>query len=367
MAGQNTKQNTPDPGKKPRQKIIDGIHNSNLRKTFKKGFRETFYFYIDSKKRVQLAKAGWLKKWLYTNWWFFKSVILKLTPVRRVLFLGGFALFWASFSADTGNALLLRISFLLFLFIILLELKDKLFAQDELAVGGEVQSALMPDENPMFPGWDIWIYNSPAKEVSGDLIDFVRLSDNRLGLALGDVAGKGLGAALLMARLQASLIALVPIIDSFAELGRQLNHIFCRDCLPNKFASLVYIEIDSGKGDIRLFNAGHLPPIMIKGGKLEEMPKGQPALGLTDASVYEEQQTKIEPGEILLAYSDGLTEAVNEDGEFFGDERLSNLLLKLENGSASDTGNRIIEEIGVFTGYAQQSDDISIIVLKRKN
>ncbi|MCP4725501.1 MAG: serine/threonine-protein phosphatase [bacterium] len=343
------------------------MQKTNLRKDFKRSFKETFYFYIGNKERARLEKAGWLKKWLFTQWWFFKSVILKLTPFRRVLFLAGFFFFWASFSTDSGNTMILRVSFLMFLIIILLELKDKLFAQDELAVGGKIQSALMPDENPSFPGWDIWIYNNAAMEVSGDLIEYIKISENKLGLALGDVAGKGLGAALLMARLQAALNALAPIFDSLTELGSQLNRVFCRDCLPDKFASLVYLELTSESDDIRMFNAGHLPPLKLKGGSVEEMPKGQPALGLTEACVYEEQRTSLAPGDILFVYSDGLTEAINEAGEFFEEERLNDLVLSMEDCTASEAGKRIMTEIEEFIGNSPQSDDISIIILKRNS
>ncbi|MFC1726595.1 PP2C family protein-serine/threonine phosphatase [candidate division KSB1 bacterium] len=336
-----------------------------FRKNVKRDLKEIFYFYLDNEKHGKLAKAGWIKRWLFSDWWFFKSVILKLSPFRRFFFFAGWILFFAGFGTYSGNTVFLKLSFFFLFFIILLELKDKLLAQDELAVGKEVQSALMPDENPVFKGWDIWLFNKAAKEVGGDLIDYIKIKNNKLGIALGDVAGKGLGAALLMARLQASLTALVPNFESFAELGKQLNMLLCKDYLQNKFASLVYIELESGSGDLRILNAGHLPPVKLKEGKLEEMLKGQSALGLSTTSVYEEQHTSLARGEILLVFSDGLTEARNEDGDFFGENRLNDLILEIKGNSASETGNHIITEIEKFTGYARQSDDISLIVLKR--
>ena len=333
--------------------------------TFKRDFREIHRFYFNPERRAILAKAGWFKKWYLSNWWFFKTVITKLTPLRRSLFFAGWILFAAGHGSYFGSTVYMKLSFFVLFFIIILELKDKFLAKDELAAGSAIQSALMPGEDPAFAGWDIWLFNSPAREVGGDLIDFVRIDRNKLGLALGDVSGKGLGAALLMARLQASLAALIPVSGSLTELGWRLNRIFCRDCLPGKFASFVYIEIQSESGDLTLLNAGHLPPILIRNGALEEMPKGQTALGLSDSSVYEEQSAHLAPGEILLACSDGITEAGNEDGDLYGEERLHDLCFTLQEYSASEIGNRILSEIREFIGTARQSDDVSLIVLKR--
>ena len=340
---------------------------TSILKNFRKHFREIFYFYFDTKKREQFAKMGFFKRWFYTNWWFFKSLVLKFTLFRRLLFLGGLVLFFIGFDTESGSTVFLKISFWFLFIIIILELKDKLLAQDELAIGKRVQSALMPEKNPSFPGWDIWLYNNAAKEVSGDLLDYINISENKFGVALGDVSGKGLGAALLMARLQACLIALVPNFESFSELGKQLNRIFCKDCLPNTFASLVYIELNSDSGDLRILNAGHIPPVMLKDGRLEEMPKGQTALGLARISEYKEERTNLSPGDIFIAYSDGLTEARNEKGDFYGEERLNDLFLRLKDHSAEEAGKFIKSEIDNFIGYARQNDDISLVVLKRKN
>jgi len=122
-----------------------------------------------------------------------------------------------------------------------LELKDKLHAKTELEEGRSVQNALMPEENPKVDGWDIWLYTRPANDVGGDLLDFTKISENNYGISLGDVAGKGLSAALLMAKLQSTIRAIVPDYISLSEFGNKLNHIFCRDSLPKLFSSLIYI------------------------------------------------------------------------------------------------------------------------------
>jgi len=242
--------------------------------------------------------------------------------------------------------------FALLLFILMLELKDKLLAQSELEEGRAVQRALMPKTNPSVPGWDLWLMTKPANEVGGDLVDYLELGKNRFGVALGDVAGKGLKAALLMVKLQATLRALAADFSSLAELGRKLNTILRRDSLPDSFISLVYLELGPESDKVRLLNAGHLPP-------------GSAALGVLAGAVFVEQEIALQPGETLFVYSDGLTEARNEAGEFYGEERLTNLLPTLTGLSATDAGVRLMLEVERFIGEAKAHDDFSLVVLKR--
>jgi len=144
------------------------------------------------------------------------------------------------------------LSGIIFLFIIALELKDKLHAKSELEEGRAVQKALMPETIPDVAGWDIWLYTKPANDVCGDLLDFLKLSEEKVCISIGDVAGKGLSAALLMAKLQSTIRAIVPDYNSLMELGEKINRIFCRDSLPKLFASLVYVELDVTSGKIKI-------------------------------------------------------------------------------------------------------------------
>jgi len=203
--------------------------------------------------------------------------------------------------------------------------------------------------------------------VGGDFVDYLSTQDDVLGVALGDVAGKGLGAALFMARLQATVRALAPGASSIAKLGEELNMIFCRDCLPSLFASLVYVELQPDSDRVRLLNAGHLPPIVIRHGKISEMPRGTPALGLTYDAPFKEQSRSVPDGAFMLIYSDGLVEAQNTRGEFFGSERLMDLLAHLDSQSAEEAGAFLLKEVSLFVGEAQPSDDISLVVLKRSS
>ncbi|MFQ5571637.1 MAG: PP2C family protein-serine/threonine phosphatase [Rhodothermales bacterium] len=191
------------------------------------------------------------------------------------------------------------------------------------------------------------------------------IEDNRLGIALGDVAGKGLGAAMFMAKLQSTLRAIAPNFESLAALGAQVNAIFRRDGLPSRFVSLVYLELEPNNGAVRLLNAGHLPPLVVRGETVEELPKGSPALGIMSDVDYTEQHVRLSEHDFLLVYSDGLTEARNEQGDFFETQRLKELLPSLSGLTARRTGERLLSAVKAFEGDTRPSDDLSLVLLKR--
>ncbi len=357
-----TNQKKRQTGQKFTKTIWNDFTQTDFVGTVRREWKDIYDFYLDDETRTKIEKMGKVKRWFYFTVYLLKSLFFKLTSFRRIMLVVGF--FFTFYESDTGRSFPF-LGFYLVLLILILELKDKLLAQDELAVGRAVQFALMPEHNPSFPGWDIWLFTRSANEVSGDLVDYMLIDKDRLGAALGDVAGKGLGAALFMAKLQATLRALAPNYSSFAHLGAEINKIFCRDGLPSRFASLLYLEIKPDSGKVRVLNAGHLPPIGLIDESFKEMPKGTPALGLTMKSKYEEQNIQLQPGDLLIVYSDGLTEARNEKGEFYGDKRLEDLIPKLKNLTAQTAGNRILSEIERFVGEAHQSDDLSMIILKR--
>jgi hypothetical protein len=346
-------------------KAIEDRSHGELERAFRRDLKDVYYFYIDEDSRRRLAAMGPFGKSFYFIIWLAKSMFLKLTPARRILLIASVAAPTLSFQVEGADFRLDGLGYLILLVILLLELKDKLTARDELAVGRAVQVALLPRENPQITGWDVWLYTRPANEVGGDLVDYLRINAGRWGVALGDVAGKGLGAALLMAKLQATLRALAPGLDALGELGTELNTIIYRDGLRNRFASLIYLELGPDSGKLHVLNAGHLPPVVLAKSKAHEMPRGGPALGLLSKWTYEESAVQLQPGETLLVYSDGLTEAINEQGEFFGDERLQELLAQLGGLSAEEMGKRLLDEVDQFVSGGPRSDDLSLMILKR--
>jgi sigma-B regulation protein RsbU (phosphoserine phosphatase) len=234
-----------------------------------------------------------------------------------------------------------------------------------MEVGRAVQLTLLPQDNPTLAGWDIWLMSRPANDVGGDLADYLALDGSRLGLSLGDVAGKGLGAAMLMAKLQATLRAVAPDFLSLAELGARINRIFYRDCGPTRFATLVYAEIAENSGRMRVLNAGHPQPIVVGASGVHVLPAVALPIGMMPDAVYVEQHIDVEPGGCVLLHSDGLTEAANEGGVFFGDERLQELLSTLRGLPAEQVGSRVVEEVERFLGEERPGDDLSMIIVKR--
>ena len=276
-------------------------------------------------------------------------------------------MFSATFISGGNNVQIPNNTFigaLIILFILMLELKDKLMAKSELNEGKAVQEALMPDSDPEIEGWDVWFFSKPANEVGGDLVDYVKISAERFAFMLADISGKGLGAALLMAKLQSVIRTLAPDFSSLAGLVNKVNKVFYRDSLKKSFASLIYLELHPGSSVIKLVNAGHMPPFYISENNLATMSKGAPALGLTDNVSYKEEIIKLNPGDYLFVYSDGLTEAINTTGEFF-EQKLEEILRDLSPLSAKECGEQIVAAVQDFIGIAKVHDDLSLLILKK--
>ncbi len=355
----------PEPAPEKKQKLealLEDLRSGHLQHTLRQDLKETYHFYLDDASRDELSAMGQVKRFLTAGWWLLKSLFFKLTPLRRLMLVASLFLVLNGTGGDTG---FLYAGFLVLLLTLALELKDKLLAQDELASGRDVQLALMPEGNPALPGWETWLFTRPANDVGGDLVDYLERDGGRLGLALGDVAGKGLPAALLMARLQATIRALAPAHTDLADLGRTLNYIFRRDGLSNRFASLVYLELNAHDGHVRVLNAGHFPPLVIRRDSIEEMARGATAIGLMADPPYVEQHVDLAPGDLLVVYSDGVTEARNAYGWFFDEDRLHTLLPGLRGLTAEAAGKAILAAVDGFTGPARPSDDLSLIVLRR--
>jgi len=345
----------------------DDIHQVKIKDDLSGEYEDLKEYFLTDDRKEKLKLMSRFKKIFIIPWWLLKSLYFKLTPFRRLLLVAGIILLIISSPSNSGSNTQFGIilSGVIFLFIIALELKDKLHAKTELEEGRAVQNALMPEVSPEVAGWDIWLYTKPANDVGGDLLDFLKLSEDKVCVSVGDVAGKGLSAALLMAKLQSTIRAIVPDYNSLAELGIKINKIFCRDSLPRLFASLIYVELNTQTGRVKILNAGHLPPMIICNNKIEEMETKSPALGLITDAIFNEQIIDLHPQEYLIIYSDGLTEARNEMGSFYGEDRLKQSLTKTENLSSKNLGEKVLDEVNSFIGKAKAHDDLTIAVVKR--
>ena len=354
-----------------RKSFMDDVRKSGFKRTLKQDFRDIYDFYIDKETRARLSSMSRFRRWIRIAYYILKNLITKLSPIRRLLLLISLFLMISIQNVDTTGDFAININmkffgYFIILLILLLELKDKLLAKDELAAGRAVQKSLMPEMSPEFPGWDIWLHTQPANDVGGDLVDYIELREERLGIVIGDVSGKGLGAALFSTRLQATMRALAPTLTSMTELGAHMNNIFCRDCLPQFFATLIYLEL-TPNSQVRFINAGHMPPFLINDGEIQELEQGGTALGIMPKTTYEEQRLNLESGQMLCFYSDGVSEARNEAGDFFGEDRLSKSLIEHSQRTAEEIGNKILEAVKSFIGEARVSDDLSLVILKRSS
>ena len=151
------------------------------------------------------------------------------------------------------------------------------------------------------------------------------------------------------------------------KLGKHLNEIFCRDGLPERFISPVYFELEVKTGKIRILNAGHLSPIIMKNHSIKEMDQGRVALGIKPNIQYKEQRIELRSGGLFIVYSDGLTEARNATDEFFGEECLLCFLKKLETHSAKEIGQCLVDEVDQFVDDAKVSDNLSLVIIKRSS
>ncbi|MBD3868115.1 MAG: PP2C family protein-serine/threonine phosphatase [Acidobacteria bacterium] len=353
--------------------VFRDLRNADLFGTLEREFRELYRFYLDPETRDRLEKMGRIPRAFWLLGWLSKSLLLKLSPARRILLLLATVMSIMGWTHMTVMGYSISYDLrpwgcLLLLFILMLELKDKLLAKDEIQFARKVQLALMPERQPTIDCWSVWSTSVPANDVGGDLVDYIDLPSERLGIALGDVAGKGLGAALLSAKLQASLRAIGPESTSLDELGTRMNTILNQDGLDNRYATLFYAEVSPGSGHIRYLNAGHNPPFVVRGSdRVEDLPASSFPLGMLPIATYEEGVLDMEPGELLLIYSDGLSEATNSKGEEFSPQRIRNMMPELRNKTVPEAGEFLLSEVRQFLEKERPHDDLSIVLIRREN
>lgn len=256
-----------------------------------------------------------------------------------------------------------------------LKLENELFHKHlemELEVARKIQQTLLPRRIPSIAGIDISTFNQPAKHVGGDYIDLIELSSGGLGIAIGDVSGKGMPAALLMANVQASLRRYSEDEYSPGEIIFRINNSLCPVCQhieEHRFITLFYGVLDPKRRTIVYSNAGHNYPIIFRqnGNTCEELESTGLPCGIMENSDYEEAQVQLGPADIALFYTDGLTEAVNTDESIFGEERLRNILLKKYKQDSASLLMDINNELARFIGNTPQYDDLTFMVLKMRH
>jgi phosphoserine phosphatase RsbU/P len=236
----------------------------------------------------------------------------------------------------------------------------------EIEIAREVQERLFPQVIPQLPNIDLAGACRPAQGVGGDYYDFIELEDGRVGLAIGDVSGKGISAALVMASLRASLRGmLLEHPESLARLIGNVNRLVFESSTVNRYATFFFSIFDPVARTLKYVNAGHNAPILLRRtGEQLTLEIGGPVIGLISHLTYQEGSVNVEPGDLLLAYTDGISEAMTVKEEEWGEERMIAAAQKARSGTAQDIVDAILNAADHFTQGAPQHDDMTLLVMK---
>jgi phosphoserine phosphatase RsbU/P len=371
------------------QRLSDGIELHQLWAQFQSEARASYRLYSKEVDWNRAQGESGFKRSIRVVKALFWAMVLKLSPGRRVLFVVALALLvFPGFQIHSGNFNfeMPNVAFLgalALLILLALELADRVTMKRDLEIAREIQSWLMPSQPPQAPGVDIAFATRAANTVAGDYYDAFFLpcsaargetapankDRSRLLLVVADVAGKSIPAALLMATLQASLRTLAALSPSLPDLVQRLNGYACDQNLGRqRFTTAFIAEWDIATGCFSYVNAGHNWPVLRRrSGTLERLQAGGLPLGIKSDLRYECGSTKLDPGDLLLTFTDGLIEAENDKEEEYGEERMLANIVAAPGATAKDLLSRIMTSVDAFVGFAPQHDDITCLVLRAGN
>ena len=238
--------------------------------------------------------------------------------------------------------------------------------KEEIRLASRIQLDLLPKNDPEIPGYEIAGKSIPAQLVGGDYFDFIPAEGGRMAICLGDVSGKGLPASLLMANLQATLRGQTFLGPPPQVCLQRSNRLLYQSTSSEKFVTLFYSILDPASHFLSFSNAGHDAPMLLHGGgELERLQTGGIVLSILEDFPYEEGRITLTPGDLLVIYTDGITEAVNQHQELFGEERLVATIRSCRDKSAREIIDHIIAAAKSHAGSVPQADDMTLIAIKR--
>lgn len=247
------------------------------------------------------------------------------------------------------------------------EQMDRERLEQELQLASEIQQRFQPTAPPVVEGYELQGISFPCYEIGGDYYDFIEREDGRLVIALGDVSGKGTAAALLMSSLHAAVHAQASANHSLGETITAVNRYLSENTPSNRFVTLFYAELDPQTGALSFLNAGHNPPIIVHAaGTVEHLASGGLPLGIKADAVFREGRTLLQHGDVLVIYSDGISEAVNPADEEFGATRLYEVISRNMDASAAGIRDRIEAALTKWSQGTPAADDITLVIVKRQ-
>ncbi len=300
----------------------------------------------------------------------FNAFLLKLPPARRFFYFASLLfLIFGLLNSINGYIIL---PFVIINILLAFELADKLLVKNELEIAQKIQWELVPKAPPAIEGYEISFHYEPAKEVGGDYLDFVQSKESgSTYIIIGDVSGKGIAAALYVVRVQAIIHQLIESLTSLKGMIVDIRRYFSHNLRREFFLTLAVAEIKSGNS-ISLCRAGHNPVLYFNAasGQFEEIKPAGLAIGFNDKTVFEkvleETSLTVNPGDIILFYTDGVTETMNESKLMFGIERVKQTIKEFSERNSEDIKLALLNRVWHFKGNAQISDDIAFVVMKVK-
>ncbi|HXZ80136.1 MAG TPA: PP2C family protein-serine/threonine phosphatase [Terriglobales bacterium] len=354
------------------ERVTEGLELEQLWAQFKQEARVGYQLYSREVQPQESRRTA--RDWFQLITQFFWSIIMKLSPAKRVLLLVGLALMLipGEIPGEKGPHVLGDFHFygaLIFLLLLVLEIADRVTMKRDLQIAREIQMWLVPEVSPALPGLDVAFITRPANTVAGDYYDiFLRDGSNpgKVLMAVADVAGKSVPAALLMATFQASLRTLSATSSTMPELAAGLNKYACENSRGGvRFTTAFLAEFDPTTRELTYSNAGHNAPMLRRvSGAMTRLEAGGLPLGIQQPTVYQTAIERLSPGDMLLIFTDGVIEAVNESGQEYGEDRLKVLLQSSTGLAASAFVDRLMRDLDAFTGAASQHDDITCMVVR---
>ncbi len=369
------------------------VEADDLRLLFTRDARDAWRMLEKGIDPATLARLSPLRRLLVRARLAFLAFSMKLSPARRLVFglavalaLIGLLELYRGFSVTPWPVVIggwtpriglpvpswasgteaLALGFLLMNLLVLLEVADRLTLKNDLEIAREIQQAMLPHATHDTPDLEAFGLTRPANTVGGDFYDILPLPDGRLVVAIGDVAGKGSPASLLMAVLLAMFRTLVDERMEPAALACRLNVQVARHTPASRFITLFFGCYEPATGRLVYVNAGQTPPLAWRrSGRHETLLGGGMALGMFDQADYEAHETVIAPGDLLVMYSDGVTEAENHLGQMFDESGLRRAVAAAAGGTAQQVASSVLRDVETFAREVKLADDLTLLVLRR--
>ena len=342
---------------------------------FKVEARSSYGLYSKDLRHADYEGQSRRRRFVHLSRDFFWAVMTKLTPARRVILLAGLVLVVVGWlQGNTGDVThgfqAESIGAIFLLFVLVLEISDRIIMKRDLEIAREIQRWLVPEKPPIVTGLDIDFITRPANTVAGDYYDVIPIGnpdEHRVLIAVADVAGKSMPAALLMATFQASLHTLSGSCDTLITLVEGVNRYACKHSRGGQRFTTAFLAIlDTRTGEMVCTNAGHNAPILRRAnGAIERLDAGGVPLGIMPDAHYDCANATVSPGDELVIFTDGVVEAINEREEEFDEPRLIDIVQRCGNMSARDFIHNLTIDLDRFVGQARQHDDITCLVVRR--